>query len=82
MIFEKTLRVECSEVYDSTVVTHLNADVEWIGSGLLELHEFYACLLEVALALWLLVRLLGLALLASAVFILSTCRRILSVSEF
>ncbi|KAK2879339.1 hypothetical protein FQN49_000972 [Arthroderma sp. PD_2] len=70
MIFQKTLRVECSATSDSIAITHLNADVEWVSSGLLDLHEFYTSILEAGLALWLLARLLQMAMLASAVFIL------------
>ncbi|KAF3491610.1 Cyclic peptide transporter [Arthroderma uncinatum] len=70
MIFQKTLRVECSATSDSIAITHLNADVEWVSSGLLDLHEFYSSILEASLALWLLARLLQMAMVASAVFIL------------
>lgn len=69
LIFDKTLRVSASAVSDATAVTLMSADIERIGTGLHEVHEIYSSVLELALALWLLYRILGLAMIAPAVFV-------------
>lgn len=45
----------------------MSTDIERIGSGMREIHEVYASIIEVAIALWLLARLLNLAMIASTV---------------
>ncbi|RDL41711.1 Cyclic peptide transporter [Venustampulla echinocandica] len=69
MIFDKTLQVSASAVSDAEAVTLMSADIERIGSGLREMHEMYSSVIELALALWLLERLLGVAMAASTVFV-------------
>lgn len=68
LIFDKTLRIQSSAVSGAEAVTHMSADVERVGSGLVELHEIYSSLIEMGLALWLLARLLHVAAAASTVF--------------
>jgi hypothetical protein len=68
-IFDKTLRMSTSVVADSAAITLMSTDIERIGSGLREIHEVYASILEVAIALWLLARLLNMAMIASTVFV-------------
>ncbi|KAI0398870.1 ABC transporter [Xylaria palmicola] len=48
-------------------VTLMSTDVERVGRGLLNLHEFWSCTLELGLGLWLLQRQLGEAFLAGVV---------------
>lgn len=69
MIFDKTLRVQDSTASEAAAVTLISADVERIGSGLRELHETYASIIELGLALWLLERLLHAAMAASTGFV-------------
>ena len=71
MIFQKTLHLQLSDTFDTAAVTHLNSGVEWVSGGLIELHEFYSSIIEAGLAMWLLARLLHIAVLASAVFVIS-----------
>lgn len=66
LIFEKTLRISSSRVSDSASLTLISADIDRIGTGLVEMHETYSNFIEVALALWLLARLLGVAMIASS----------------
>jgi ATP-binding cassette subfamily C (CFTR/MRP) protein 1 len=67
LIFDKTLRMSTSVVSDSAAITLMSTDIERIGSGMREIHEVYASIIEVAIALWLLARLLNLAMIASTV---------------
>ncbi|KAJ5157304.1 P-loop containing nucleoside triphosphate hydrolase protein [Penicillium canariense] len=69
LIFKKTLRMSTSAVSDATAVTLMSTDIERIGSGLREMHELYSNFTEVALALWLLARLLNIATLASTIVV-------------
>jgi ATP-binding cassette subfamily C (CFTR/MRP) protein 1 len=69
LIFDKTLRICTSAVSDAAAVTLMSADIERIGSGLREMHELYSSVIELGLALWLLERLLGVAMAASTVFV-------------
>lgn len=50
----------------------MSTDVERIGSGLKEMHELYSNFTEVALALWLLARLLNVATIASTTVVVGT----------
>lgn len=54
---------------DAEAVTLVTADIERIGTSIDMIHEIYASFLEVGLALWLLYRLLGVAVSAPAAYI-------------
>ncbi|KID73703.1 ABC transporter, partial [Metarhizium brunneum ARSEF 3297] len=62
IIFGKTLRLSASAVHDAEAITLMSADVDRIGLCMPVLHDSYASLVELALSLWLLYRLLGIAL--------------------
>jgi hypothetical protein len=64
--------MSASAVTDASAVTLMSTDIERIGGGIREIHETYANFVEVALALWLLARLLKLATIASTLVIIST----------
>lgn len=49
----------------------MSTDIERIASGLREMHEIYANFIDVAVALWLLARLLKLATIASTFVVIS-----------
>jgi ATP-binding cassette subfamily C (CFTR/MRP) protein 1 len=70
LIYDKTLRINSSAISDAEAITLMSADIDRIGSSLPLLHESYASVLEVALALWLLYRLLGIAMVAAIVWII------------
>ncbi|KAJ5575262.1 P-loop containing nucleoside triphosphate hydrolase protein [Penicillium hetheringtonii] len=72
MIFNKTLRLSTSAVSDASAITLMSTDIERIASGLREMHEIYANFIDVAVALWLLARLLKLATIAST-FVVIIC---------
>lgn len=69
LIFEKTLRMSTSAVADASAITLMSTDIERIGNGLIDMHETYSNLIEVVLALWLLARLLQIAVISSAVVV-------------
>lgn len=71
MIFDKTLRMSTSAVSDAAAITLMSTDIERIGFGLVDMHEIYSNITEVALALWLLARLLNIATIASTVVVVS-----------
>ncbi len=71
LIFNKTLRMSTSAVSDASAVTLMSTDIERICSGLWQIHEFYCNFVEVAIALWLLARLLHLATIASTIVVIS-----------
>ncbi|KAJ5618483.1 ABC transporter integral membrane type 1, partial [Penicillium herquei] len=50
-----------SDIESSAPVTMMNADIERITSGLRYIHDFWACLIEIPVVLWLLWRQLGIA---------------------
>lgn len=53
-VYRKTLEAKLSAADDSAALTLMSADVERIISGLLNIHELWANMIEVALASWLL----------------------------
>ncbi|KAJ5629255.1 P-loop containing nucleoside triphosphate hydrolase protein [Penicillium herquei] len=70
LIFDKTLRLNTSAVSDATAVTLMSTDIERIQTSLVEMHEVYSNFIEIALALWFLARLLGIATIAATVIVL------------
>ncbi|KJK82405.1 Multidrug resistance-associated protein [Metarhizium anisopliae BRIP 53293] len=64
MIFSKTLRMSASSTSEAEAITLMSADIDRIGSSMSLIHELYASVIELAVALWLLYRLLGIAILA------------------
>lgn len=72
LIFDKTLRISSSAISDAEAITLMSADIDRIGSNMQVMHETYASIIELALCLWLLYRLLGVAMAAPAVYIIGT----------
>lgn len=72
MIFDKTLCMGTSAASDASAITLMSTDMERIGDGLLDMHETYSNFAEVVLALIFLVRLLGVATIASTVLVIGT----------
>lgn len=63
-LYRKTVRSPASASDDSAALTLMSADVERIRMGFVQLHEFWANPVQVALACWLLQRQLGAAFVA------------------
>ncbi|KHN96132.1 ABC transporter [Metarhizium album ARSEF 1941] len=70
MIFSKTLKMSASSTSEAEAITLMSADIDRIGSSMSLIHELYASVIELALALWLLYRLLGMAILAPIVWVI------------
>lgn len=64
-IYKKTLTIKGDNSNESSAVTLMSSDMERINNGLLSLHDFWACIIQVAISSWMLYRLLGLVFLAS-----------------
>jgi ATP-binding cassette, subfamily C (CFTR/MRP), member 1 len=58
-IFGKLMDVSVTAPDKTTTVTLMSADIERISAAFKYLHEFWANIIEVALAIWLLYRQLG-----------------------
>ncbi|KAL4747875.1 hypothetical protein BDW72DRAFT_215157 [Aspergillus terricola var. indicus] len=71
LMYRQTLRLDLGAVRNSAALTLMSVDIERVASGLRNLHEVWASPVDVALALWLLERQLGVAAVAPAgIFVL------------
>lgn len=70
LLFDKALsrHPKATEESVSSAITLLNSDTERITLGLQQIHNSWACLIEVGISTWLLARQLGLATIASVLF--------------
>ncbi|KAK7428333.1 hypothetical protein QQZ08_005230 [Neonectria magnoliae] len=66
-VYDKTVSLPATA--DSAALTLMNSDIERIKTGLLPLHEYWANIIEVVLASWLLERKLGAAFAAPIVVV-------------
>ncbi|GKZ96685.1 hypothetical protein AnigIFM59636_011200 [Aspergillus niger] len=69
MIFEKTLKMKSTSIADAEAITLMSADIDRIGHSLPLIHELWASFIDVAIACWLLYRLLGVAVVAPILWI-------------
>ncbi|KAI9726756.1 MAG: hypothetical protein M1828_000612 [Chrysothrix sp. TS-e1954] len=69
LIYDKALRKVSTRSPDAEAITLMSADVDRIGESFHFLHEWYACLIELALALWLIYRYLGVAMAAPTAWV-------------
>ncbi|ODA76961.1 hypothetical protein RJ55_07478 [Drechmeria coniospora] len=70
MIFEKTLRIDSEAEENAEAITLMSADIDRIGSCMSMIHELYCGFLEAGIALWLLYRYLGVAVVAPIIWII------------
>lgn len=75
LVYRHTMRLDIGIARDSTALTLMSVDVERISSGLQYVHEVWASPIDIGLALWLLERQLGLAVVAFASIFIGKCRR-------
>lgn len=70
LLFEKALELNPKDTGEavSSTITLLNSDTERINLGLQQIHNAYACLIEIGISAWLLARQLGLATVGSVLF--------------
>ncbi|OAA71650.1 ABC transporter, transmembrane domain, type 1 [Akanthomyces lecanii RCEF 1005] len=69
LIYNKTLKMNVANVTDAEAITLMSADIDRIGHSLPLIHELYASLLDIAIALWLLYGRLGIAMIAPIIWI-------------
>lgn len=69
LIYDKTIVINSASITDAEALTLMSADIDRIGASLPLIHEVYASLIDIALALGLLYRLLGIAMVAPIVWI-------------
>lgn len=70
LIFDKTLSANSSTLDNAEAITLMSADVDRITSSMRVIHEVYASVIEIGIALWLLYNFLGIAMVASISWIL------------
>lgn len=69
LVFNKTLRVNSASVSDGSALTLMSADIDRIGNGTRQFHEIWSAVIEAPIAIWLLERLLGIAVVGPALFV-------------
>ncbi|ODA75948.1 hypothetical protein RJ55_08589 [Drechmeria coniospora] len=70
MIYGKTLKLASSDIDDAEAITLMSADIDRIESFTIA-HEMYASVIEASVALWLLFKLLGVAMMAPVVWVVA-----------
>lgn len=75
LLFDKALygKSNDNEESVSSTITLLNSDMERIYLGVLQMHNTWACVIEVGISTWLLARLLGLSAIACLLFCVRKC---------
>lgn len=71
-IYEKTTEISITALDNSAAVTLMGADVDRILNGLRMVHEFWANLVQVGVASWLLQQELGIAFIAPIFLVIGT----------
>ena len=67
LIYQRTLELSTISLDQSVATTLMSADVERIGTGMRQMHDVWAGLIEIGLAMWLLATQLGVAAVAAGV---------------
>ncbi len=70
-IYRKTTEISITALDNSAAVTLMSTDVERIVNGLRMIHEFWANLIQVSVASWLLQHELGVAFVGPIVLVIS-----------
>lgn len=70
LIYDKTVVINSASITDAEALTLMSADIDRIGASLPLIHEVYASLVDIALSLGLLYRLLGIAMVAPILWII------------
>lgn len=81
MIFQKTIRLSPADetLHDPMIL--MDTDIEKIALSLRQIHEVWASVIEIALALWLLEKQMGAAFAAPAVLTLGSSLPFLKLSR-
>lgn len=72
LVYQETMKARTVDLGETTAVALMGTDVERIGHNFLQLHEIWASIIEIGVAIWLLEQQVFLACLAPVAVILST----------
>ncbi|KUM63729.1 hypothetical protein ACN42_g3370 [Penicillium freii] len=81
MIYDQTIDMTAADLTDSAAITLMGTDVERIVSNLKNMHEAWASIIEVGIAIWLLERELGIACFIPLVISLGSVLAMVPVSS-
>ncbi|KAL4768167.1 putative multidrug resistance-associated protein [Aspergillus nidulans var. acristatus] len=81
MIYDYTMGMTAAEISDSAAITLMGTDVERIVANLKNLHEAWASVIELGVAIWLLERQLGVACFIPLVVSLSSVVAMIPISS-
>jgi hypothetical protein len=81
IIYRKTAKVSLKDLDPATSMTVMSADIERIIQGWQSMHEIWACIIEVGIAIYLLERQLGVACVVPVVVSIGKTPVHLSVSR-
>lgn len=82
VIYAKTVDLSITALDESVAVTLMSSDVESIGHGFEQINDLWAAPIELAVALYLLARQVGVASIASAALALFSTVAIMSIAKF
>lgn len=74
-MFNKTLKMDVANITDAEAITLMSADIDRIGHSLPLIHELYASVIDIAIALWLLYGRLGVAMVAPIIWIICKLKK-------
>ncbi|KAL3249338.1 hypothetical protein ABHI18_011650, partial [Aspergillus niger] len=81
MVFKQTSRLKASDIHDSAAITLMGTDVERIVQSQKTIHETWATILEVGIAIWLLERQLLIACVVPAIIAIGSVLAIGPISN-
>jgi ATP-binding cassette subfamily C (CFTR/MRP) protein 1 len=76
LIYQETMKARTVDLGDITAVALMGTDVERIGQSLIPIHDAWASVIEIAVAIWLLEREVFVACVAPVVIIVSKYTRL------
>lgn len=71
LVYQETMKARTVDLGETTAIALMGTDIERIGHNFLQLHEIWASIIEIGVAIWLLERQVFLACLAPVAVILS-----------
>ncbi|KGO72305.1 ABC transporter, integral membrane type 1 [Penicillium expansum] len=81
LIHRQTVRARAVDLGETTAITLMGTDVERIASGFRSIHEMWASLIDIAVAIYLLERQLGVACLVPAVIVVAATMKLAAASS-
>lgn len=72
LVYQETMKARTADLGETTAIALMGTDIERIAFNFLQIHELWASVIEIGVAIWLLEQQVFLACLAPVVVILST----------